>query len=226
MSDQIKERVYCKYDEKGVIHAYCFFRNQKDLSSFANSVKIPYDIHKNDVYGGYDCEWKGANAYELLHQLNDDGRYTKVLAQPMGICNLMFKKLDMCAEIPTKAHASDAGYDVTLIGIEKTVGNVTFYKTGLSVEPSHGYYVEIVPRSSISKTGYILANSVGIIDASYRGELLVALMKIDPEAKELELPKKMVQLIPRYNIYTDVTSVDDICETMRNMGGFGSTNKS
>ena len=53
------------------------------------------------------------------------------------------------------------------------------YDSYISVQPPEGYYFEIVPRSSISKLGYILTNSIGIIDPSYRGTLKVVLTKIN-----------------------------------------------
>ncbi len=87
--------------------------------------------------------------------------------------NIKVKLLDEDAVIPTKAHNTDTGYDLTFIGVEKIVGDVIFFKTGLSLEPSKGYYFEVVPRSSISKLPLVMANSVGVIDESYRGEVLV-----------------------------------------------------
>jgi len=73
--------------------------------------------------------------------------------------------------------------------------------------------------------GYIQANSVGIIDQSYTGEIMVPLIKIDPDAPDLELPAKIAQLVPRR--WHGLTPVDDETEmeTMRGDGGFGSTNK-
>ena len=68
------------------------------------------------------------------------------------------------AIIPTKAHTSDIGYDITCIDIYKKINSrITLYETGIQVKPPSGYYVEIVPRSSICKTGYMLANSILII---------------------------------------------------------------
>jgi len=77
------------------------------------------------------------------------------------------------AVVPSRSHGTDSGYDLTFIGVEKIVGDVIFFNTGLSLEPPRGYYFEVVPRSSISKLSLSMANSVGIIDESYRGEVLV-----------------------------------------------------
>ena len=100
------------------------------------------------------------------------------------------------------------------------------YDTNISVRPPNGYYFEIVPRSSLSKTGYILTNSIGIIDPTYRGTLKVVITKICPEAHEFELPNKRFQLIPRkYDLNNKliIKEVDILDETERGDGGFGST---
>jgi len=101
------------------------------------------------------------------------------------------------------------------------------YDTGIKIEIDEGYYTEIVPRSSISKFGYILANSIGIIDNNYRGNLMIALTKICDDAPDIQLPFKCCQLLIRKQISADLFEVrsDDLTETERNEGGFGSTTK-
>ena len=130
------------------------------------------------------------------------------------------------AIIPSKAYEEDAGYDLTIISKIKDFNSKTsLYDTGIKIEIDEGYYTEIVPRSSISKSGYILANSIGIIDNNYRGNLMVALTKICDEAPEIELPFKCCQLIIRKQISANLVEVvdDNLTSTSRNEGGFGST---
>jgi dUTP pyrophosphatase len=98
---------------------------------------------------------------------------------------------------PHRARPSDTGYDLYLIHIHKVVGNMTIYGTGISVHPPGGYYFDLVPKNDIINTGYILANSVGIIDQSYTSEIMVPLVKLDPTTPDIILPIKLVQLIPR-----------------------------
>jgi dUTP pyrophosphatase len=126
---------------------------------------------------------------------------------------------------PFKARASDAGYDLTIIGDrEEDRGRETrLYRTGVRVSCLHGWYFDLLPRSSIVKTGYMLANSVGVIDRSYRGEVLVPLRKVDPRAPDLQFPARIVQLVPRPVIHLTFEEVDDLEETDRGAGGFGST---
>jgi deoxyuridine 5'-triphosphate nucleotidohydrolase len=137
-------------------------------------------------------------------------------------------KTDENAVIPAKAFEDDAGYDLTIIKKIKDFNSKTsLYDTGIKIEIEEGYYTEIVPRSSISKSGYMLANSIGIIDNNYRGNLMIALTKICDYTPEIELPFKCCQLIIRKQISANLFEVksDDFTETERNEGGFGSTSK-
>jgi deoxyuridine 5'-triphosphate nucleotidohydrolase len=130
------------------------------------------------------------------------------------------------AVIPSKAFEEDAGYDLTIISkIKDFNSKTTLYDTGIKIEVDEGYYTEIVPRSSISKFGYILANNIGIIDNHYRGNLMIALTKIADDAPEISLPFKCCQLIIRKQIDADLYEVIDnsLSSTVRNEGGFGST---
>ena len=75
--------------------------------------------------------------------------------------------------VPSRGHASDAGIDLTAMAYEAKADHVFFIDTGVSVQLSQGYYLEVVPRSSIVKKDFIMANSVGIIDPDYRGRIFV-----------------------------------------------------
>lgn len=127
------------------------------------------------------------------------------------------------APAPQRVHATDAGFDLSLVRYVKTVDEVDFYDTGIAVAPAPGYYFELVPRSSISKTGYMLANSIGIIDADYRGSILVALRRMTPDTAPLVLPCRLVQLIPRQQLPMIPQLVETLDTTARGDGGFGST---
>lgn len=127
------------------------------------------------------------------------------------------------AVLPTKAHGSDSGYDITAIDIYKKIGDVTLYNTGLSMQPPDGWWLALVPRSSISKTGYMLANSIGIIDQTYTGPILIALRKVDSTAPDLELPCKIAQIVPMPVTSFEILEVSSLAQTERNSGGFGSS---
>lgn len=133
---------------------------------------------------------------------------------------------DANAILPTKAYDTDVGYDLTIISKVKDFSDkISMFDTGLSIVPTcNDYYVEILPRSSFSKTGYILANSVGIIDPTYTGTLKVVLMKVDDSLPNITLPFKGFQLVVRKVERSEMIVVESLEETARGDGGFGSTN--
>lgn len=133
-------------------------------------------------------------------------------------------KTDERAVLPSKQKTSDVGYDLTVIKVEKHWNNqTTLFDTGIKLSVAHGYYAEIVPRSSLSKSGYMLANSIGIVDPSYRGNLFVALTKVDQSAPDIELPFRCCQIIFRKQEHFEIVEVDSLDDTERGSGGFGST---
>jgi dUTP pyrophosphatase len=137
-----------------------------------------------------------------------------------------FIKTHPDAQPPKKAYPSDVGFDLYLVEKIKETDGVIMYDTGIAVKPPSGYYFEVVGRSSISKSGYMLANNIGIIDPHYRDSLRVALIKVNPSAPELQLPCRLVQLIPRQLVDMSPVQVDALDETDRGKGGFGSTGTS
>lgn len=87
---------------------------------------------------------------------------------------IKIKKLNDKAVIPTYAHATDAGLDLTATSIKRDFENDVFiYRTGLAIEIPEGYVGLLFPRSSNRKTEAYMTNHVGVIDAGYRGEIMV-----------------------------------------------------
>lgn len=145
---------------------------------------------------------------------------------PTTLSTFNWSRKDKSIPAPSKNKFTDSGYDLHLVSKVKEVFGVHYFDTGITVEPSNGYYMEIVGRSSISKSGWMLANNVGIIDASYRGTIIVALVKINPSTPELQLPVKLVQMIPRQLLLQEPIEVEEISvDTSRGNGGFGSSDK-
>jgi dUTP pyrophosphatase len=130
------------------------------------------------------------------------------------------------AVFPTKAHPSDAGFDITIIDKVKDLGPRTaLYGTGLKLGIPEGYWVAVAPRGSISKTGYILANGIGTVDQNYTGEVFVALMKISDSQPDIQLPCKIAQMILKKNYPVELVQVDSLDETDRGEGCLGSSDK-
>jgi dUTP pyrophosphatase len=145
----------------------------------------------------------------------------------MASKKILFKKTDERAIIPKKAYNTDTGFDLVAIDIFKRLENgVIMLETGISVKPPDGYYTEIVPRSSIIKTGYILANSIGVIDNSFRNSLKIAIISVNEDnIFNFETIKDKFQLIVRKLEEFEFEEVDDLDTTERGMGGFGSSNQ-
>jgi dUTP pyrophosphatase len=138
--------------------------------------------------------------------------------------NIRVIKMDNRAIIPSKAHKSDIGYDLTVIDVcKKFSKSTTLYETGIAVQPPSGYYIEVIPRSSLSKTGHIMANSLGIIDPEYTGTIKIPLTKLDNDMPNLKVPFCKFQLVLRKAHQSDVEEVSTFEQTKRGSGGFGST---
>lgn len=137
---------------------------------------------------------------------------------------MKFVKKDESAIIPSKAGPDEVGYDLTLIKVTKVVNsNTVMYDTGIVVKPPPGHYTEIVPRSSIYKSGWMMANGIGIIDPTYRDTLKIVLVQVNPDSTMIDLPCRIAQLIVRPLVGDiEIQIVDSVEDTYRK-GGFGST---
>lgn len=138
---------------------------------------------------------------------------------------LRVQKLNSLAQLPSKAESGACGYDLVATSREYKKDFVE-YGTGIAVEIPHGYAGFIMPRSSISNTALALANSVGLIDNSYRGEIKLRFrITIDKgEESYYSIGERIGQLV-LVKVTSDATvqEVDSLSETERGSGGFGST---
>ncbi len=130
-------------------------------------------------------------------------------------------------ELPARAHASDAGFDLTAMDLSPVRPRVFSFDSGISVKVDTGFYCEVVPRSSIVKTDFMLANSVGVIDPDYRGRIRVVLRYMGEgdglrEAQDL-LGRRIAQLLVRKVEPVAVEAAAVLDDTARGGGGFGST---
>jgi dUTP pyrophosphatase len=129
--------------------------------------------------------------------------------------------------VPKRGHETDAGIDLTAMAVEQKKPDIFFFDTGISIHLSTGYYAEIVPRSSIIKTDFFLANSVGIIDPDYRGRIFVPFRYIGTDdgaqAAEELLQQRIAQMLIRKLEPCRIEVVDSLEDTVRGTGGFGST---
>jgi deoxyuridine 5'-triphosphate nucleotidohydrolase len=213
-------------DETPDIRLTVHFSSTDFMLRFSQFAQVPA------LQGDKSLEYRSTNAIDLIGKLSPECSKREQLRQIL----YGYRKIGPCvvrrhtpdAVLPTKARLSDVGYDLTIICKTKTLNAQTsLYDTGLSIRVPFGYYVEIVPRSSLSKSGYMLSNSLGIIDRSYQGTLLVALTRVAEDAIDLDrqLPFRCCQLIFRRQEFLDLTEGigDDDAPSTRETGGFGST---
>ena len=137
------------------------------------------------------------------------------------------KKLSKEAIIPKYAHTTDAGLDLT--ATSKNIdeeGNVV-YGTGLTFEIPKGYVGLLFPRSSNAKKDLILSNSVGVLDSSYRGEVMFKFKfsNCDYSENTYEIGDRIGQLIIIPYPQIEFEEVEELSKTERGNCGYGSTGK-
>jgi dUTP pyrophosphatase len=139
------------------------------------------------------------------------------------------KKLSENAVIPTYAKEGDAGMDVVATRIiNETLDSIT-YGTDIALEIPEGFVGLVFPRSSIRKTHLHLSNSVGVIDSGYRGELQATFKKIQGISNNAldnyKVGDRIFQLMVIPHPTIQFIEVNELSNTERGEGGFGSTGK-
>jgi len=135
---------------------------------------------------------------------------------------IKIKKLHPHAKIPEYAKPGDAGVDLTAVHVEEKDGKL-YCHTGLAIELPEGYVGKIYPRSSVHKKDLVLANSVGILDSGYRAELLVVFKTLNSRMNFYQPGDRVAQLIVEPIPTMLFKQVNELSETERGEGGFGST---
>ena len=139
------------------------------------------------------------------------------------------KKLNENAVIPTYGTEYAAGADLYACMDEAVTinpGETAFIKTGLAMEVPVGYAGLIYARSGLAcKKGLAPANKVGVIDSDYRGEIMVALHNHSNEAVLVESGERIAQLVITPYVVAAFNQVDELEDTVRGEGGFGSTGR-
>ncbi len=134
---------------------------------------------------------------------------------------IKMKKLHPDAVIPCYARDGDAGMDLTAVDVAADEHTIT-YKTGIALEIPRWHVGLLFPRSSVYKTGQTLTNCVGVIDSGYRGEIMMK-YTLSPYQKEYEIGDRVGQLLIVPYPKVEFEEVDELSETIRGAGGYGST---
>lgn len=142
----------------------------------------------------------------------------------MDKLKIKFKKINSNAVMPKRGTSGAAGFDLTAVSIEENE-TVLKYDTGIAVEIPPGYVGLLFPRSSVCKTGLSLANSVGVIDQDFRGSISFVFYKnkqcIVPYFPGDRIGQLVIVPIPA----VEFVEVEELSETERGAGGYGSTGK-
>ena len=137
------------------------------------------------------------------------------------------KKLNDKAIIPTQGHKGDAGFDLYACIDEPItihVGETVKIPTGVSIAIPDGYFGAIFARSGLAtKQGLRPANCVGVCDAPYRGEYIVAIHNDSLEDRVINPQDRIAQLIVMPFLSVEFNIVEELLDTDRGTGGFGST---
>lgn len=144
----------------------------------------------------------------------------------MSMLNVNVKRLDPTVELPAYAYEGDAGLDLRA---NESVDIAPFERvlipTGLAISIPDGYAGFVQPRSGMAlKRGLTIANTPGLIDARYRGELKVIAVNLDSQQTiHIERGERIAQLVIQQVPVVHLTEVDELDETDRGSGGFGSS---
>ena len=156
------------------------------------------------------------------------------------------KKTNEKAVVPYKTHAEDFCYDVVATSEEEIAPNVWKYGIGLAFEidgkrwlkvieypmqerfkllAEAVYSIDLRPRSSIWKTGMVLSNSVGTIDDLYRGEVSAVFYHVFPNMPRYKVGDRIGQIKLGFTLPIEFEEVDELGDTERGEGGYGSTGR-
>ncbi len=138
-----------------------------------------------------------------------------------------FKKLSENAICPTYATEFSAGADLYALSdcdIKIKPRETVLVRTGISLEIPDGYVGLIYARSGLAtKKGLAPANKVGVIDSDYRGEIMVALFNQSEEERIISLGERIAQIVIAPFLKADYEEAEELSDTVRGEGGFGST---
>lgn len=143
---------------------------------------------------------------------------------------LNIKKLNENAVVPSYGSEFAAGADLYACTNGETVtfqpGETKLIKTGLAMEIPEGYAGLIYARSGIAnKRGLAPSNKVGVVDSDYRGEIMVSLHNHSTQPQEIADKERIAQMVIAPFLKVEYTEVEELSDTVRGEGGFGSTGK-
>ena len=123
-------------------------------------------------------------------------------------------------------HQGDAGLDLYVLeDLEFDVGETKLIKLGISCQPEDGVAYFLMPRSSISKTPLRMSNSIGLIDGGYRGEIMACCDNVKNVRYSVKEGERLFQLVASNCSEIEYEIKEELSDSSRGSGGFGSTGK-
>ncbi|HEY5720703.1 MAG TPA: dUTP diphosphatase [Allosphingosinicella sp.] len=142
---------------------------------------------------------------------------------------IRLKRLDHGEGLPLPSYGSDHAAGLDAVAAESLTlepGARHAVATGFAIAIPHGYEVQVRPRSGLAlKNGISVLNTPGTIDSDYRGEVKIILANLGTEPFEIVRGERIAQLVPAPVLQARFEEVEDLDETARGAGGFGSTGR-
>lgn len=140
---------------------------------------------------------------------------------------IKLRKTHVNAKLPTKGSLGAACYDAYVSSITFDNNENVVLGLGFATEIPAGYKGIIVPRSGFTKVAWVMNNNIGVVDSDYRGEWMMKIKPINGRIEENPLPfavgERCCQIYFEKVLETEFVQVDELSETDRGAGGFGST---
>lgn len=185
-------------------------------------VFVPAPMHRYKDGKKVFCKWSCYNSY--LNKKEQLKEIKKEMKKQMNFNKFIMVKLDEGAKMPTRAHSTDAGYDIYAreTQIVEAKGSAKF-DTGVHIEIPTGYVGMLKSKSGLNVNHGI--TSEGVIDAGYTGSIVAKLYNNSGYDYKVNAGDKITQLVIMPIITPELLEVDELGDTERGNGGFGSTGK-
>jgi dUTP pyrophosphatase len=199
--------------------------DRKQLEEYIEKLKNYEEILSSD--DGVDQNFIN-ELNNVFKQLSDDvtqAQYKSPTVESFNPQQLIVKvkKLHENAVIPSYSKPGDAGMDLTITEIKENNFRQISYGFGVAMEIPFGYVGLVFPRSSVKNQDLLLSNCVGVIDSGYRGEIQSTFKKTDPSEKFYNVGDRGAQIIILPYPQVFMVESDELSDTERGTGGFGST---
>lgn len=158
---------------------------------------------------------------EKLAEIADEQK----LMEPKNTMKIRFKKCHPAAVMPKRATTGAAGFDLTAVSVKYGDNGKVFYDTGIAVEIPAGHVGLLFQRSSVYKTGLSLCNAVGVCDADFRGSISFVFRIGYGPSQPYKVGERIGQIVFVPIPDVELIEADELSETARGEGGYGSTGK-